>query len=99
MNSYQKLKRKCDYLESQVRLFKEALTIYYTPLMETHEDGSMTYESRIYIQQNKLIDEQVKIELQRWVAKNLDRESIMHLLELKKEIKNEKEKEERVEND
>ena len=25
MNSYQKLKRKCDYLESQVRLFKEAL--------------------------------------------------------------------------
>ena len=86
MNSYQKLKRKCDYLESQVRLFKEALTIYYAPLMETHEDGSMTYESRICIQQNKLIDEQVKIELQRWVAKNLDKESIMHLLELKKEI-------------
>ena len=88
MNSYQKLKSKCDYLESQVRLFKEALTIYYTPLMETHEDGSMTYESRICIQQNKLIDEQVKIELQRWVAKNLDKESIMHLLELKKEIEN-----------
>ena len=90
MNSYQKLKRKCDYLESQVRLFKEALTIYYTPLMETHEDGSMTYESRICIQQNKLIDEQIKLELQRWVAKNLDKESIMHLLELKKEIENEK---------
>ena len=89
MNSYQKLKRKCDYLESQVRLFKDALTIYYTPLMETHEDGSMTYESKILIQQNKLIDEQVKIELQRWVAKNLDKESIMHLLELKKEIENE----------
>ena len=88
MNSYQKLKRKCDYLESQVRLFKEALTIYYTPLMETHEDGSMTYESRICIQQNKLIDEQIKLELQRWVAKNLDKESIMHLLELKKEIEN-----------
>ena len=90
MNSYQKLKRKCDYLESQVRLFKEALTIYYTPLMETHEDGSMTYESRICIKQNKLIDEQVKLELQRWVAKNLDKESIMHLLELKKEIENER---------
>ena len=88
MNSYQKLKAKCDYLESQVRLFKEALTIYYTPLMETHEDGSMTYESKIYIQQNELIDEQVKLELQRWVAKNLDKESIMHLLELKKEIEN-----------
>ena len=86
MNSYQKLKAKCDYLESQVRLFKEALTIYYTPLMETHEDGSMTYESKICIQQNKLIDEQIKLELQRWVAKNLDKESIMHLLELKKEI-------------
>ena len=86
MNSYQKLKSKCDYLESQVRLFKEALTIYYTPLMETHEDGSMTYESRIYIKQNELIDEQIKLELQRWVAKNLDEESIMHLLELKKEI-------------
>ena len=86
MNSYQKLKSKCDYLESQVRLFKEALTIYYTPLMETHEDGSMTYESRILIQQNELIDEQIKLELQRWVAKNLDRESIMHLLELKKEL-------------
>ena len=88
MNSYQKLKSKCDYLESQVRLFKEALTIYHAPLMETHEDGSMTYESRIYIKQNELIDEQVKIELQRWVAKNLDKESIMHLLELKKEIEN-----------
>ena len=90
MNSYQKLKRKCDYLESQVRLFKDALTIYYAPLMETHEDGSMTYASKIYIQQNKLIDEQVKLELQRWVAKNLDKESIMHLLELKKEIENDK---------
>lgn len=86
MNSYQKLKNKCEYLESQVRLFKEALTIYYTPLMETHEDGSMTYESKIYIQQNELIDEQIKLELQRWVAKNLDKKSIMHLLELKKEI-------------
>lgn len=90
MNSYQKLKAKCDYLESQVRLFKEALTINHTPskLIE-NEDGSMTYESRIYIQQNKLIDEQIKLELQRWVAKNLDKESIMHLLELKKEIENE----------
>lgn len=89
MNSYQKLKAKCDYLESQVRLFKEALTINHTPskLIE-NEDGSMTYESRIYIQQNELIDEQIKIELQRWVAKNLDKESIMHLLELKKEIEN-----------
>lgn len=90
MNSYQKLKSKCDYLESQVRLFKEALTINHTPskLIE-NEDGSMTYESKIYIQQNKLIDEQIKLELQRWVAKNLDKESIMHLLELKKEIENE----------
>lgn len=87
MNSYQKLKSKCDYLESQVRLFKEALTINHTPskLIE-NEDGSMTYESRIYIQQNELIDEQIKLELQRWVAKNLDKESIMHLLELKKEL-------------
>ena len=90
MNSYQKLKAKCDYLESQVRLFKEALTINHTPskLIE-NEDGSMNYESKIYIQQNKLIDEQIKLELQRWVAKNLDKESIMHLLELKKEIENE----------
>ena len=89
MNSYQKLKSKCDYLESQVRLFKEALTINRTPskLIE-NEDGSMTYESKICIQQNELIDEQVKLELQRWVAKNLDKESIMHLLELKKEIEN-----------
>lgn len=89
MNSYQKLKAKCEYLESQVRLFKEALTINHTPskLIE-NEDGSMTYESRIYIQQNELIDEQIKLELQRWVAKNLDKESIMHLLELKKEIEN-----------
>lgn len=87
MNSYQKLKSKCDYLESQVRLFKEALTINHTPskLIE-NEDGSMTYESKIYIQQNELIDEQIKLALQRWVAKNLDKESIMHLLELKKEL-------------
>lgn len=91
MNSYQKLKAKCDYLESQVRLFKDALTLHHTQmkLVETHEDGSMNYESKIYIQQNELIDEQIKIELQRWVAKNLDKESIMHLLELKKEIENE----------
>ena len=27
MNSYQKLKSKCDYLENQVKLFKDALTI------------------------------------------------------------------------
>lgn len=89
MNSYQKLKNKCEYLESQVRLFKEALTINHTPskLIE-NEDGSMTYESKIYIQQNELIDEQIKLELQRWVATNLDKESIMHLLELKKEIEN-----------
>lgn len=89
MNSYQKLKAKCEYLESQVRLFKDALTINHTPskLIE-NEDGSMTYESRIYIQQNELIDEQIKLELQRWVASNLDKESIMHLLELKKEIEN-----------
>ena len=91
MNSYQKLKAKCDYLESQVRLFKDTLTINHTPskLIE-NEDGSMNYESKIYIQQNKLIDEQIKIELQRWVAKNLDKESIMHLLELKKELENDK---------
>lgn len=91
MNSYQKLKAKCDYLESQVRLFKDALTINRTPLKlsEIHEDGSMTYESRMYIHQNKWIDEQIKLELQRWVALNLDKESIMHLLELKKEIENE----------
>ena len=90
MNSYQKLKSKCDYLENQVRLFKDALTINHTPskLIE-NEDGSMTYESKIYIQQNELIDEQIKLELQRWVAKNLDEESIMHLLELKKEIESE----------
>ena len=91
MNSYQKLKAKCEYLENQVRLFKDALTINHTPskLIE-NEDGSMTYESKIYIQQNELIDEQIKLELQRWVAKNLDKESIMHLLELKKEIENDK---------
>lgn len=90
MNSYQKLKAKCEYLESQVRLFKDALTINHTPskLIE-NEDGSMTYESRIYIQQNELIDEQIKLALQRWVATNLDKESIMHLLELKKELENE----------
>lgn len=92
MNSYQKLKSKCDYLENQVKLFKDALTINHAPmkLVETHEDGSMTYASKILIQQNELIDEQIKLELQRWVAKNLDKESIMHLLELKKEIENDK---------
>ena len=90
MNSYQKLKSKCDYLENQVKLFKDALTINHAPmkLVETHEDGSMTYASKICIQQNELIDEQIKLELQRWVAKNLDEESIMHLLELKKELEN-----------
>ena len=90
MNSYQKLKRRNEYLESQVRLFKDALTIYEAPPEPIqHEDGSITLEERMYIQRNKLFDEQIKLELQRWVAFNLDKDSIMALLELKERIENE----------
>ena len=90
MNSYQKLKRRNEYLEGQVRLFKDALTIYDAPPESIqHEDGSITLEERIYIQRNKLFDEQIKLELQRWVAFNLDKDSIMALLELKERIENE----------
>ena len=91
MNSYQKLKRRNEYLEGQVRLFKDALTIYEAPPEPVqHEDGSITLEERMYIQRNKLFDEQIKLELQRWVAFNLDKDSIMALLELKERIENEK---------
>lgn len=90
MNSYQKLKRRNEYLEGQVRLFKNALTIYEAPPEPIqHEDGSITLEERIYVQRNKLFDEQIKLELQRWVAFNLDKDSIMALLELKERIENE----------
>ena len=43
----------------------------------------------IYIQRNKLFDEQIKLELQKWVAFNLDKDSVMALLELKERIENE----------
>ncbi len=84
MTSYQKLKQKCEYLEGQVRLFKEALTIYQAPPEPIqHEDGSITLEDRIYVQRNKLFDERIKCELQKWVAFNLDKETIECLLKLK----------------
>ena len=89
MNSYQKLKRRNEYLENQVKLFKDALTIYEAPPKPIqHEDGSITLEERIYVQRNKLFDEQIKLELQRWVAFNLDKDSIMALLELKEKKEN-----------
>lgn len=91
MNSYQKLKRRNEYLEGQVRIFKNALTIYDAPPEPIqHEDGSITLEERIYVQRNKLFDEQIKLELQRWVAFNLDKDSITALLELKEWFENEK---------
>ena len=89
MNSYHKLKRRNEYLEGQVRLFKNALTIYEAPPEPVqHEDGSITLEERIYVQRNKLFNEQIKLELQRWVAFNLDKDSVMALLELKERIEN-----------
>lgn len=88
-SSYQKLKSKCDYLQRQVDIFKGALTIYGAPPETiTIEDGSISFQERIFIQRNKLFDEQIKQELNRWVAFNLDKESVLKLLEIKEKMKN-----------
>lgn len=92
MTSYQKLKFKCEKLQAQVDLFKDALTIArpVDPISIDFTDRhTFTFAEQIAIQRNKIINEKIKSELQRWVAENLDEETILYLLTVKKELENE----------
>lgn len=87
MTSYQKLKYKCEYLEGQVNIFKNALTACSTgPKLELN-NGVAHLTEGYQIIRNK-IDEECKEELQKWVAENLDIETISHLLKIKEELEN-----------
>lgn len=92
MTSYQILKFKCEKLQAQVDLFKDALTIArpVEPISVDFTDGhTLNLEEKIAIRRNKIINEKIKSELQHWVAENLDEETILHLLNVKKELQNE----------
>lgn len=87
MTSYQKLKWKCDKLQAQVDLIKQALTIFETPPIPNYDKEKNTYSftQMITIERNK-IDNYYKRQLQYWVAENLDEETIMKLLKIKKDM-------------
>ncbi len=92
MTSYQNLKFKCEKLQAQVDLFKDALTIArpVDPISIDFTDRhTLTFAEQIAIRRNKIINEKIKSELQHWVAENLDEETISHLLNVKKELQNE----------
>lgn len=90
MTSYQKLKQKCEYLQSQVDIFKNALTIVRQEpqvIEDFSEDSiSLTMRTLYNIRENQ-INEEMKKRLNHWVAFNLDKETIERLLKLKGEIK------------
>lgn len=86
MTSYQKLKQKCDYLQSQVDIFKNALTIVRQEpqvIEDFSKDAiSLTMRTLYAIRENE-INEEMKERLNHWVAFNLDKATIMRLLKLK----------------
>lgn len=91
MTSYQKLKLKCEKLEGQIRLFKNALTIVeVNPETVIGDDANVSIIMRMAIERNKIRDERIRHELQCWVAENLDRDTIMYLLDLKEKLNNDK---------
>lgn len=84
MTSYQKLKMKCEHLQSQVDIFKNALTIIRTePEMKVKPDGDVFLTSSYKIIENK-IDYDTQVALNHWVAFNLDEITINRLLKMKK---------------
>lgn len=89
MTSYQKLKAKCEYLQSQIDIFKNALTIVKEePILAedfSQDSISLTMRTMYAIRENE-IDMEMKKRLNHWVAFNLDKETIMKLLETKKEL-------------
>lgn len=87
MTSYQKLKAKCEYLQSQVDIFKNALTVArQEPQLLKERNGNYSFVEKIAIQRNKIYDERIKQELTKWVAENLDKKTIKHLLKTKEKL-------------
>ncbi len=89
MTSYQKLKLKCEYLQSQVDIFKNALTVVRQApqVVEDFSKDSISLTMRtLYSVRENEINEDLKRRLNRWVAFNLDKETIERLLKLKEEI-------------
>lgn len=91
MTSYQRLKMKYNEAKKFSDMFKKALIIEQTvePVREeTMNDGSIlgTLECSYHVYANA-VDEEIKKELSRWVALNLDKETVMHLLNMKEESK------------
>ena len=90
MTSYQKLKQKCEYLQSQVDIFKNALTVVrqVPRVVEDFSQDSISLTMRtLYSIRENEINEDLKRRLNRWVAFNLDKETIERLLKLKEELK------------
>ena len=86
MTSYQKLKQKCKYLQSQVDIFKNALTIVKQEpqVVKDFNKGNVSYTMKmLYAIRENEIDEELKRKLNHWVAFNLDKETIERLLKLK----------------
>lgn len=86
MTSYQKLKQKCEYLQSQLDIFKNALTIVRQEpqVIEDFSKDSISLTMRtLYDIRENQINEEMKERLNHWVAFNLDKETIEHLLKLK----------------
>jgi 3-dehydroquinate dehydratase len=86
MTSYQKLKQKCEYLQSQVDIFKNALTVVRQApqVVEDFSQDSISLTMRtLYSIRENEINEDLKIRLNHWVASNLDKETIERLLKLK----------------
>ena len=94
MTSYQKLKLKCEYLQSQVDIFKNAFTVVRQDpqVVEDFSQDSISLTMRtLYsisenVRENE-INEDLKRRLNRWAAFNLDKETIERLLKLKEELK------------
>lgn len=92
MTSYQKLKEKCESLESQndilqrrIDIFKNALTIARTTTSNIIiSDREVGIAEKIVIQRSKNLEELERKELSKWVADNLDKETVLKLLEMKK---------------
>lgn len=90
MTSYQKLKFKCEKLQAQVDIFKNALTIVIQDpqVVEDFSQDSISLNMRtLYSVRENEINEELKRRLNHWVAFNLDKETIERLLKLKEELK------------
>lgn len=89
MTSYQKLKLKYEKAQAQNNLFKNALSIHRKQETTINDNGNLSLQEKMFIQRNKILDERIKEELVYWVVENLDKESVMKLLEMKERLENE----------